>query len=521
MEQETDVETLELGVKSAKVASLVAATQIVSIIIGGVMLVLLARLLEPAQYGIYTLAYGVSIFFSAFGLSGIGHYLNRYVPIWIVRKKKEELERDLGASMLVLAEISLGAIVLGVLFSGLISAYVFHNVSYIPLIDLSLLSIIFTLLMFLEYNALIGFKDGIGSAMTFSGGNAGIAVASVGLVLLGYGVMGAIAGLILGSFFGILIGTFYITRHCRIRVEMDDIWERSRRILAFSLPIAGATIIPGLMNSFSILFLGAFSSSVILGSFGIAYRVGTIVLTAVAFVGSVLIQMFASAMERKNSRQVVSKLYNYSIYFGALLAIPITAYLIVFAHAFATSLFPAFKSSVLYTPAVCVSLVIGTIGTYASSLAISAGKVRKVLDYAAITGVVQLALLLLLVPALNAYGVIIAIYFAGSVVSNWLYMRYMEKEMRIKTELGKVYRIIVASTILAIVLFPISLLQISETLQLVIGAVAAIVLYPLMLGVTRAIGKRDVELLNEIGKSTPKLGRLFGYLTSYISIFIR
>lgn len=520
-EYESDVETLELGVRSAKVASFVALTQVISIVIGGVMLVFLARLLQPAQYGIYTLAYSVSVFFSAFGLSGIGHYLNRYIPIWSARKKRRELERDIGASILVLSAISVLAILVGIAFSGFVANSVFHSASYVPVIDLSLISIIFTLLMFLGYNALIGFKDGVGSAVTYSGGNLGIAVASVSLVILGYGVWGVILGTIIGSALGIAIGAFYIMKHSRISFDLRGIGKRARRILTFSLPVAGATIIPSLMDSFSILFLGAFSSSLILGSFGIAFRIGTIVLTAAGFVGSVLVQMFASALEGKRSRQSVGRLYNYSIYFGAMLAVPLTAYLIVFARAFATVLFPAFKSSVLYTPAVCVSLAIGMIGVYASSLAISAGKVRKVFIYALITGVVQLALLLPLVPLLNAYGVIIAVFLAGSVVSNYLYMRFMEKEMKIKTELSKVYRIIVASLFLALILAPINLLPIGETLQLLVGGIAGLLLYPVFLGLTRAIGNKEVELLRAIGGGTPKLSGIFNYIVSYVSIFVR
>lgn len=521
IDYEMDAETLELGVRSAKVASLVALTQIASIIISGVMVLVLARLLQPTLYGIYTLAYSISMFFSAFGMSGIGHYLNKYIPMWVARRRRKELERDLGASFAVVFAISVVAVLIGVSLSGFVSAYVFHSASYIPLVDLALLSIVFAPLMYLSYNALIGFRDGIGSAITYSVGNLVIAAASIILVLLGYGAFGAIAGLIIGSVVGIIAGAFFILKHSAIRLGISDLGQRAVRILAFSLPVASSTILQVLMNSFSILFLGVFSSAVIIGSFGVSYRIGTIVVTAVGFISSVLVQMFASALEGRKSAEKVGKLYNYSIYFGAVLTVPVAVYLIVLSRAFVNALFPAYTSSLLYTPAVVISLLVGMIGIYASSLAISTGRVNKVLKYAVVTTIAQLALLLVLVPLVNAYGVILATYLGGSVVSNWLFVRYMRKEFRIRTELGKVYRVVLAGFLLALLLVPAAVVPRAPTVQLVAGVLAIMVLYPPLLGITGAMRSDEIKLLRAIGTSTPGLGSVVSVAASYISIFAR
>lgn len=521
MREEKETGTVKLGIKSAKVASLAAMTSVLSIVIGGLMVIVLARLLQPAEYGIYTLATGVSTFFSAFGLLGIDNYLNRSIPIWSARNKRDELRKDLGTSMLVLFAASLAAVLVGVACSGFISTYVFHSPNYVPVIDVALVSTIFMLLMFLEASALIGFKDGIGSAITFSGGTIAIAFASIALVLLGYGVFGAISGMVVGSAFGVAIGVFFINKRSRIEFKVSGFAQRAKHILLFSLPLTGASLISTLVYSFSVILLGVFSSSLILGSFGIAYNIGTMVSVAIGFVGTVLVQMFSSALESRKSRQTIGKLYNYSIYFGLMLSIPIVVYLIVFAHAFVVSLFPNFRSALLYIPAICVSFVIGSVGVYASSLAISTGKVRTVLKYAALTGIAQFALLLLLVPIINAYGVIIGVYLIGNLINDYLYVRYMKREMHITIQFGRIFKIVFASILLAVLLSPINLLQIDQRLQLAFGIVATLIIYPILLGLTRAIGKKEVDLLRMMGKSTPRMEGLFYYLASYISIFIR
>ncbi len=518
---DADAETLEIGVSSAKVASLVAVTQVVVTAISGVMLIVLARLLQPASYGVYTLAYSVSLFFSAFGLAGIGHYLNKYVPLWIARKKRGELEKDLGVSFASLAGICIIAIIAGAALSGFISAYVFHSANYTSLIWIALLTILFMQLMYLCYNALIGFRDGIGAAATYTAGTLLIAIFSIGFVIRGYGVNGAFYGIIAGASAGVAIGIFYISKHSRIDVFPGDFAERARKVAGFSFPVASAFLVSVAMNNLSVLVLGAFSSAALIGSFGVAYRIGTIVNAAIFFVGSVLVQMFSSILESRKSKDKIGRLYNYSIYFGALLAVPAAAYLIALAPAFVASLFPGYRSSLLYTPAVTLSILVGIIGIYASSLVISIGKVKKVLKYAILTGAAQLILLLVLVPIMHAYGVILGVYLGGNLLSNYLYMRYMDRELKIKTNMAKVYKIIIAGVFLAAVLYPINFLPFSQTAQLVIGGIVMLIVYPALLGLTKSIGKGELRLLQKVRESSPAFRIFMPPVVSYISLFIR
>jgi O-antigen/teichoic acid export membrane protein len=521
MDKQTEAETLKLGVKSAKVASLVGLTHIVSMIIGAFTLIVLARLMQPAQYGVYTLAYSVSLLFSAFSLSSVGSYLNKYIPLWTARKRKDEIGKDLGTSFMALIATNIVAIAIGIVLSGFIAANVFHSAAYTPLIYLALVGVIFTQLMYLSYNTLIGFRDGVGTAITYSAGNIAIAAGSIALVLMGFGAYGAIAGMVIGTAFGSFVGLYFITRHSKMKFSVDSFGPRARRILGFSLPIAAASMIPFFINNFSILLLGFFSSAAIIGSFGIAYKIGSIATTATGFIGSVLVQMFSSAIESRKAMEKVSKLYNYSIYFGALIAVPIAVYLIVFSHAVVGSLFPAYKSSLLYTPAVTVSLLIGVIGVYATALLMSMGKVMKVIKYSVITGIAQTALLLLLVPLLNVYGLIISVYLAGSLLTNYLYVHYMRNNLKIETMLGGVYRVIAAGAILSVALALITIIPVSETQQLLIGIVATILGYPLFLGLMKAVGKEEMRLIEAIGESTRALRGTVNWLASYISFFAR
>ena len=91
MPYESDAETMELGLSGAKLSYFFAITQIASVVISGGMVILIARMLGPASYGIYTLAYTVATFFSSFGVLGVMDYINKYIPHLQAKRKKKEL----------------------------------------------------------------------------------------------------------------------------------------------------------------------------------------------------------------------------------------------------------------------------------------------------------------------------------------------------------------------------------------------------------------------------------------------
>ncbi|MGA3020614.1 MAG: oligosaccharide flippase family protein [Candidatus Micrarchaeales archaeon] len=507
MESSTDPDgTLELGVRSARVASFVAVTQILAIVVSGITLIVVARFLGSATYGIYTLAIGTASFVGAFGGLGINNYINKHVPELIAKKKKKELQETIGTSLFIVILLNVLLFLLGILFSGPIASYVFHNADYTHLVMLSIFSIIFTSLMFLEYYMLISFGDGIGSAISYTAGTISISLLSILLVYLGYNALGAIIGLILGSAIGALVGFLLLRRHTKISLGIKNLGARLRHMFFFSTPLALANALGMLMNNFAVLLLGIFSIPSIVGAFGVADALGSIVSSAMGFTGSTTVQMFSTASAHKKTAGSVGKLYNYSIYFGILITAPIAVFFIALSHAIVNSVFPTYTNTQFYIPILTVSVMLVWIGAYATLLVISSGKTKKVLKYSVIVALAQFVSLLVLVPLINAYGAIIGFYFVGGVVSIALYVRYVKRTMHIKMELGKVYRILIASFILLLVLLPVNLTPFRETIQLIIGAVITLLLYPALLIATKAVTDVEWTIIYRIIKVTSSKG---------------
>jgi O-antigen/teichoic acid export membrane protein len=326
--------------------------------------------------------------------------------------------------------------------------------------------------------------------------------------------------LIISPLAGFIIAMYYVRRHSRIAFGFAGIRERARKMLSFSLNISGATFVDGIVNNFAVLLLGVFALSSVVGNFTIAYKISSIISIMLGSVSIVLVRLFSSAALTEKRRKALGSIYNYSVFIGLLIAAPMVTYLIDFAHAFVTSVFPAEPGAVLLIPLLGIATLLGIIGTYATSLVISFGEVRRFLKYGLITSAVQFALLIVLVPTLKVYGIIIGYYLAGSLMLDYLYITHLRRSMHIDIEMGRLLRIIVASAVLGIIMYPITLIPIRTTFQLLIGIAAGLLLYPPLLAKAGAVGKEELDVFGRISKSVDFVGVALGIFVSYTTIFV-
>jgi O-antigen/teichoic acid export membrane protein len=522
MAEEIEESALELGIKSANIASFVSVAQASAILINSLTLIAAARLLGPNDYGLYTLGFGVaSLFLSLSGIS-VGYYLHKRIPELLVAGDRKGLKEIVGDSLFLVAACSIVAMLVGFALGPVISSYAFHSASYTGLVDLALLSVVFSSLFNLEYSMLIALRSGKGAAAMFIAYNLLLSGATLGLIYLGYGVFGAIAAMTIGTVAGMIAGYALILKRVGISFAPRGIMKRIRGMLDFSIPLTVSGMLGGFVSNFSVLLLGIFTTATVVGTFGVAYRIGSGISIMLGFVGTVLIQMFSSAMAGRRSRSGLGKLYNYSIYFSVLITAPIAAFLLAFPGAFVSSIFPSYQAATIYIPALSVCLMLGIVGGSASSLAISRGKISKIFKYWMLISVVEFLLMLALVPFIGAYGVIIGLYFTGSMANNYIFARYLKREMGIDTKLGGSLRIVLASALLTALLLPINLIVVSsrvQTVQLIIGAVAVFALYPPLLVLTGAVRKREMALLTKISQNIEIFGKPLALLIAYASLF--
>ena len=509
----------ELGVNSASVATFVVFSKAFSIIVGGLTFIIVARLLGPSGYGIYTIAMGMAGFIGAFGSISIGEYLNKYIPELSLKGEKERIKDMLGVALLITLIIILAAVLVSSLFIKQILYYFFHSTVTDLVIYFSLIYLVFSTLFGLGENILISFADGKGSAIAQVVNISSQAAFSVSLVLLGYGALGAIIGAMLGLFFGFIYQILKITKHSGIR--FNNVVGEAKRMLSFSIPLTASSIVDSLVHNFSVLYLSFFFLPDIVGLYGVASKIGTYIDLVTGSISAILIPMFSAVIANKAMKETLGKFYNYSIYFGLLFAIPIVIYIVVFSNALVISVFTStYKGASLYMALIGFGILLGLFASYASSLAVSAGYIKKVFKYGIATSLTELLFLLILIPFLSVNGLIITIYYIGSIVADLLYLNFIRHILKIKVQLN-IAGIVISNIILALLLIPIIFIDIKATYQLLLGLIAIIFVYPVLLGLFNAISRKELELLRKVLYKFPVIGIWLSAIIIYAELFQR
>ena len=215
---------LEVGSKVANIAGYVLISKIITFVLMGVALILVTRLLGPTQYGIYTLAVTFAGIFGSIGYFSYGNAVNKFVAQYKQVKKKEEISHIISNSLCLVLVTGGILTTLCILFSGLISQYVFHNSTMSYVIDIVSLWIITSMIAGVIYEALLGFGDGKHVALVVGIQSFFQASISITLALLGYGALAPILGLVIGYFLEAVAGLWIIFRYKGISLKAPVIF---------------------------------------------------------------------------------------------------------------------------------------------------------------------------------------------------------------------------------------------------------------------------------------------------------
>lgn len=517
----SDVE--RLGISSGSIASMVLLGKVASVAIGGITFIIIARLLGSSGYGVYTLALGLSSLLISVSSISATQYFNKYIPQNVLKKKNDEVAEILGSGMLLLAIMGLAVSIAAVLLSGFIANYIFHSTSYVPIVLLTITSVLGSLLFGNLSAILISFGDGIHPALA-SVINYGLqAIISIALVIAGFGPIGAVAGFSAGLAVGAIYQIYYVLKFSSISLKMEGMRKRMKEMLFFSTPLTLSGIVGNATTNLSMLLISAFfGASVVgsIGSYGVATKIGNLIDIVVGSIGAVLIPMFTIANETNSIARKTNQIYRYSIYFSFLFTTPIIVYIIVFSTQIINTLFTdSFAAAPLYMIAIAISILIGLFSVSGGAIAMSRGEVLRVFKYSLAVDAAEIIALLVSARIFSTFSLIIALFFVNALATDAIYIWYVKKVLKLDIDYN-ISRIIAANVILGIVLLAFSMLGISPFVQLVIGIAITAIVYPIAVAFTKALNKGEIMVIIKIAENIPIIGSIMIGFLGYILRFI-
>jgi O-antigen/teichoic acid export membrane protein len=481
------------GVKTARNSILYVGGQIAGSFSVLVLLLLLARLLHPAEFGLYAIVIAFYTLLGIGGQFGVGTALRKMLP---EASNKAERAKLIINSYVIVMVVAIAIAIVGLIFSSAIATSIYHQPSIAGALQLASVLVIVWAFFNLTIATLVALdrvKEATIIDLLYSVMQP---IAAVSLVLLGYGVFGALAG---------------------IRPAKETI----KKLLDFSAPVATSNIALLGPANFAILLLGVYATSAIVGNYNAGYELGNfvgIIFTSVAFV---LLPVFAGTLSKKETAKDIGRIYNSTIYYTLLFLLPVLAYAVSVAQPLMYLLFSsAYSMTPFYFAVIAVGTTISIIGVYAGTLIIGYGDTKKFMIYQLAIVAIELALLFLLTPILKGAGVLLALFVIGPIILDLIYIRALRRQFSFRHDFSKVAPLLLAAIITFAAMYAVTSLLHQSKISIIINLVLAVLIYVPLAALFRGISEKELGFLKQISDSY-KIGFIAKYIFQYAQIFIQ
>ncbi len=516
--EEMGSEVTGLGVATAKGGvSYVSASLVRSLFIF-LLLVILVRLLQPAYYGFYTIAISFYAIIEIIGYFGIGTALRKRLPESETDVQKAHV---VNGAYLITSLMGVILAVIAFLLSNYIAVTYYNNTALTLLLEIASITVISDTLYNVGVSTLLGLgKNGHAAISNVSYAAVNLVV-SPALVLLGFGVAGALIGNLVAFTFAMFLSLFYIIRAIGFRFHMPS-KPMMKYLMQFSLPVFVSNAANIGATNFGVLFLGIFASAAMVGNYGAAFKLGsfvTVILSATTFV---LLPAFSHAFSKENLSKRIGDIFNGSLYYSVLMLLPMVAYAVSVSTPLTALLFSsAYHSSGLYFAAIASGLVLGVIGLYSGTLMIGHGSVKRFMLYQLLVVAIELVSMAILVPRFNATGLLFAFYLIGPIASNIIYTKFLFDRFSFKIEIWPILRVLCASVVIAVLLYIMSVLLHQSKVLILLNGIVLVLLYPPLLALFGGAKRKNIEFVRKVGDRMHLIKPLVDRFCSYSEFFIK
>ncbi len=315
---------------------------------------------------------------------------------------------------------------------------------------------------------------------------------SIGLVLAGFAVSGAIIGyslsyLVVGVVAVIAVAAFYR------RSGLGQVYRDIELALRYSLPLYLGSLIGGFLGPIQGTLLAHFTTNANIGGYGAATNISTIVGLFVYPISTALFPLFSRLA---SDRHLLAVTYRTTVKFSCLFVAPVSMMLMALCVPVSQAVYGrAYTFSAVYLLlGVSSYLPVGFGSLAQGSLLSGMGKTRKVLLVGIVGAVVSLGSSIALVIPFGVIGILMATLAgqAASLVVAWV---MISGELGANARVSEVAGIYVAAAVAAVAVFPVSYLPLHPILLTLLGGGAYLLLFVPILALAKALTRDDLVSL--------------------------
>lgn len=409
---------------------------ILSVAILSLNSILLARLLGPDKYGLYSLSLSLVSLLVVLSNMGIPSFLMRNMALLRGDERAKEV-----ASFTIRISLSVSILLslVGVTIAELYSSYLLRRPDLCNYVRLAVLAIPFIIACNLSSSILLGLGMAEKSSTIPIFQSAFKFLISMTLVLSGLGVLGAISGHLSGYIIAAIL-SFLLIRDFLSRRASGSLSS----LLSYSLPLHISSIVSIAVNQYVVLLLSSFTDFEI-GNYYAAATFSSVLGIVMSSISSSLLSTFSRTLEGG-----IERMFKLSVKYSSLLIVPIIISLIIFSVDFVKIFFgDKYKLTSFYLSLLLLSyLPVGVGSLSVGSLLSSLGRTKIILITSLLGYSIFLPLSYLLSNILGITGIIIA--QISSSLASTSFSLSISRNFRVSIDLKSSVKVYIASIVSAI-----------------------------------------------------------------------
>ncbi len=513
--ESSDMSAANLGSSTAGMASIIMLSKVLSVAILGISFIFIARMLGSSVYGIYVLATAIIGLFDAIGNFGIGSAFNKFISQY--REDPKKVSAILSSGFVILISVGMLLSLLTFIFSEPISYYALHTAEYNYIVKFVSVAILASMLFGASYPILIGLGDRREAAISVLTEALVQGALSIGLIALGLGVLGPIIGLVVGylSSFFVTLGFLKLKKVYKLALPTK---ADLKQIFNFSLPIAVSNIFNTIAGNLSTIILGVLTTTIILGNFGVAYKINYIFDIVLGSISLSLLSSFAIASSTKRNRSKLGMMYSYSLFITALFISPVIFYTAMFSTPIVHLIFgTTYKLAPLYISLISIGVLINFSASLASTMLMSINKVKQIMKNNIILSIIEIAIMPFAIYWLGGEGLIILLFLVAPVINNFLFLRSAHKYIKFNIDIWKIFRVIASALVSAFLAFGIlQFLQFGYLFQVLASILIVALVYPLIITIFRGTEEQDINNIKKFTEAVPIVRQFISLVIIYM-----
>jgi len=468
---------------------LIGITNLLLSFSGIILLPILTKNIPIEDYGIWVQISVTIGLIPAVVMLGLPYTMVRFLA---AAKKREEIQEGFYSIAFIVLFTSAIASLLLFLFSKPLAATLFDNnltiarilplIVFIECLNGLLLAFFRTFQQIKRYSIFLSIRTYLNVALVAY------------FVLSGYGIFGAVLGLLISASFVFLIMAFFIISEIGIKIPK---FTHIREYLAFGLPTVPGNLSSWVVNSSDRYVIGIFLGTAFVGYYSPGYTLGSMINMFFAPLGFMLPAVLSKYYDENNMKEVKTVL-KYSLKYFLLLAIPAAFGLSLLSKPLLMILSTPEIASQGYmiTPFVAVSAVLfGAYGVIMNMIVLEK-KTKIVGTIWIIAAILNLGLNIVIVPYIGILGAAITTLLAFA-LAFILTSFYSFKYFKFDIDFEFILKSIFASVVMSLVIIkwnPIGLLNV----LIVIGVCA--VVYATILLLLKGVEKEEIKFFKGLFK---------------------